>query len=47
MVRSVISQSVGLLVWMIVPGGKRYFCIQAGLSLREASGIVTGSRMMT
>jgi len=47
MVPSVISQSMDLLVWMIVPGGKRYFCIQAGLSLREASGIITGSLMMT
>jgi hypothetical protein len=49
MVRSVIGQSVGLMVSMIVPVGKRYFCVQAGLSLPEASGItrITGSVMMS
>jgi hypothetical protein len=46
-VRSVISQSVSLLVLIVVPVGKRYFCVQAGLGLPEASGIITGSLMMT
>ena len=30
---------------MILPGGKRYSYIRAGLSRREASGIVTGREL--
>lgn len=34
------SRGNGYLVQVIVPGGKRCFCIRAGLGRREAYGIL-------
>ena len=42
---SLFFHSLWDLVLVIVPGGKRYAYIRAGLSRREATGIVTGREL--
>jgi hypothetical protein len=42
--KDVILAIYGFLVQVIIPGGKRYFYIRAGLSRRELFNTITGRK---